>query len=184
MRKRQVCRILRSGGVMAFASLVVLYGMMGCASRKAAQDLDLSGYANWERTTQVPLNFPIPGHESHYRRIYMNKVGMDYRRSTGAVVNSGEALEYPDGTIVVKEIYGGLEDPAPGEQPITLDIMVKDKAASDTLGGWRWLIGDPKNGNEMVMSGDFCANCHNGANERHPYGDRNTGNAFRDFLFY
>jgi hypothetical protein len=169
---------------MVFAPLIILYGVMGCTPRKTVQDLDLSDYAGWERTTQVPLNFPIPGHESNYRRIFMNKVGIDYRKAMGAAFSSGQVMEYPDGTIVVKEIYGGLDDPAPGEEPITLDIMVKDKAAIDTLGGWRWLIGDPKNGNEMVMSGDFCANCHNGANEKHPYGDKNTGNAFRDFLFY
>ena len=167
-----------------FLTLVALYVMTGCAERKTAARLDLSNYASWEPTTQTALNFPIPGHESHFRRIYMNKVGMDYRRSKEAAMTTGEAMDYPDGTIVVKEVYGGLENPTPGEQPLNLDVMVKNRTAGDTLGGWRWVVRDFKSGMDMVMIGDFCANCHNGANEKHPYGDKNPNSDFRDFLFY
>jgi hypothetical protein len=32
--------------------------------------------------------------------------------------------------------------------------------------------------------GNFCVTCHANANEKHPYGDRNPREEFRDYVFF
>jgi len=161
--------------------LMILVSLGSCSAKKSvADEIDLAGYENWERTTNEALNFPIPGHESNFRRIYMNKAGMEYRQKAGM----GTALDYPDGTIVVKEIYSGLSEPKPEQKPIVLDLMIKQKKSRDGRGGWLWVVRNLASGQDMLMKGDFCVNCHDSANEEHPYGDKNPTKAFRDFLFY
>lgn len=167
---------------LAAAALSVAL-LAGTCSPKTAQGIpDTAGYEGWEKTTEEALDFPIPGHLNHFRRIYINDLGAAYRRTAAA---QGLAdLDYPDGTLVVKEIYGGLDEPEPGEKPISLDIMEKRRGAADALGGWRWIVVDTVQGTARVMTGDFCFTCHKGANERHPYGDKNPEGRRRDFLFY
>ncbi|MFA6507231.1 MAG: cytochrome P460 family protein [Treponemataceae bacterium] len=149
----------------------------GCAPKDAGSGLGVLDYSVWEKTTNVELDFPIPGHENHYRKIFINKIGAEYRKT-------GERGEYPDGTIVVKEIYEGLTDPKEDRKPVTLDIMAKDKKAPDSRGGWRWIVRDVPSGKDMVFKGDFCAACHAEASRPHPYGDRNPTAQNRDHLFY
>lgn len=150
---------------------------LSCAAKRPASSLGALDYASWARTTETPLDFPIPGHESRHRRIFINAAGAEHRRSGGR-------SDYPDGTIVVKEIFGGLDAPAPGEKPVALDIMVKDRSAPDARGGWRWIVRDAAAGTDSVFSGDFCAVCHAEASKPHPYGDRNRNSEERDYLFY
>lgn len=162
-------------GVAVLAALWL--SVFGCAPKRTEAKLDLGAYTGWERTTAVELDFPIPGHESHYRRIFINKAGSDYRKSGGR-------SDYPDGTVVVKEIFDGLGVPEPDEQPISLDMMVKDRDAPDARGGWRWVIRDQRSGTDTVFTGDFCAVCHVEASKPNPYGDRNPRAENRDYLFY
>lgn len=166
----------RTRAVAVVISLIAL-ATLSCAKREAAGPLLEINYAGWEKTTDAPLDFPIPGHESRHRVIYMNRIGMEHR-------GKGLRSDYPDGTIVLKEIYEGLEAPAAGEKPVMLDIMIKDRDASDARGGWRWIVRDGASGTDSVITGDFCAVCHVEANRPHPYGDKNPTGADRDYLFY
>ena len=176
-------KALKAHGVLwFFLGSALALGVSACSPAKPKLAVDLSGYTAWERTTSSPLDFPIPGHENNHRRIYMNKIGMDYRRTASA--DPAQAMDYPEGAIVVKEIYSGLGEPGPNAVPKSLDIMVKDTKNKDNRGSWVWIVRDTASGSDMVFKGDFCANCHNGANEKHPYGDRNLSGTFRDFLFY
>lgn len=162
-----------AAGLLAAAALAAA----ACSPKPQQAALDIGGYQGWERTTRIELDYPIPGHESHYRRIYINPVGAEYRRT-------GNRGDYPDGTIVVKEIFEGLEPPEGGRGPISLDIMVKDRKAPDARGGWRWIIRDMRGGTDTAFTGDFCAVCHVEASRPHPYGDRNPNAEDRDYLFY
>ncbi|HCM27663.1 MAG: hypothetical protein A2Z99_09630 [Treponema sp. GWB1_62_6] len=163
---------------VALLSAAVLFS---CAGKAAVPAVAIDGYRTWDRTTLAPLNFPIPGHESHYRRIFMNPVGSAYRASHGS---RDAPFDYPDGTVVVKEIFDGLDVPASDEAPVAFTLMVKNRASHDARGGWLWIVRDAASGKDTVFTGDFCVNCHGGANESHPYGDKNAKSTFRDYMFY
>lgn len=163
--------------MLAAVTLGAAILLVGCAPKEAGSDLGRLDYSAWEKTTEAALNFPIPGHENHYRRIFINDIGAKYRKS-------GKRDDYPEGTIVVKEVFEGLDDPTEGKKPITLDIMVKRKNAPDSRGGWRWIVRDAGTGSDMVFKGDFCAVCHSEASKPHPYGDKNPNSENRDYLFY
>lgn len=135
-------------------------------------------WPSWRKTTNVALDYPIPGHEDRYRVIRINDTGWEY--AAGA---AGGRREFPEGTIVVKEIYSSGK-PASGEKPVTLTTMVKAPKDPSARGGWLWVVKDLATGKETVMTGTFCVTCHSNANEPHPYGDLNAGGEFRDFLFF
>jgi hypothetical protein len=172
-------RPLSAASIVAVAAAICFFAVtaLSCAKKEAAGPLLEINYSNWEKTTDTSLNFPIPGHESRHRIIYMNRIGMDHRKS-------GKRSDYPEGTIVLKEIYEGLDAPAAGERPLMLDIMIKDRNAEDARGGWRWIVRDGASGADKVITGDFCAVCHAEANRPHPYGDKNAAGEDRDYLFY
>ncbi len=129
-------------------------------------------YTNWEKLSDKPLTYPIPGHMDNYRIIYINEKGSEVKNNS-----------YPDGTIIVKEVYSGLEYKT-DDKPIDLTIMVKDSDNPEGFGGWLWLKKSPVEQTETIINVDFCMNCHSNANETHPYGDGNPDNEFRDFVFY
>ena len=134
-------------------------------------------YRTWERSTDVVLNEPIPGHGYGLRRIFINETGTTVRP-----VGDGD-VSYPDGTIVVKEVFGSPE-PAPGAEPVMLTVMVKRPDDERSIGGWVWIMKEFPDGEEQILDVEFCLTCHSNANEAHPYGDGNPDLAFRDYLFY
>jgi hypothetical protein len=137
-------------------------------------------YATWERTTAAALDYPVPGHEEHHRRIFINRIGQDMRSEVrqGRVVH-----DYPEGTVLVKEVYEGLE-PRPGEAPFQLTVMIKRPKDPLARGGWLWVVRDMASGQEKLIDYEFCFDCHASANEPHPYGDRNPRGEFRDYVFF
>jgi hypothetical protein len=86
----------------------------------------------------VELDYPIPGHEDHYRKVYVNDIGT---RFTATTSNGRRELRYPPGTVIVKEVYAGLARPAEGEKPMVLTAMIKRPEDQRALDGWLWVDG-------------------------------------------
>ena len=137
-------------------------------------------YASWARTTQLELNYPIPGHMEHYRRIYINEKG---KGVTTEIRKDRLYYEYPKGTIIVKEVFPTLT-PAADEKPMALTVMVKDPDNPESRGGWVWVAKNMQTAVETVFNYEFCFDCHTNANEVHPYGDKNPNNEFRDYVYF
>jgi hypothetical protein len=91
--------------------------------------------------------------------------------------------DFPEDTVIVKEVYASAY-PGPGEKPIQLTIMAKDPTDRRAQGGWLWITKDLPDGRESVFTGNFCVTCHANANERHPYGDGNPDEEFRDYVYF
>jgi hypothetical protein len=138
-------------------------------------------YRSWNTTTDIVLDYPIPGHENHFRVIYINAVGEQVQPTQK---NNRIVYDYPEGTIVVKEIYDGLEPPADGEEPVLLNAMIKAPQHAESRGGWIWIVKNYATKEERVIDYEFCVDCHANANERHPYGDENPDEEFRDYVYF
>lgn len=138
-------------------------------------------YRAWARSTEAVLDYPVPGHEDHFRKIYLNGLG---EQMTITQKNNRGYCEYPEGTIIVKEIYAGLSAPAPQEDPILLTVMIKDGDHPQARGGWVWLSQNYDTGETHVIDYDLCVDCHANANEQHPYGDGNPAQEFRDYVYF
>ncbi len=92
-------------------------------------------------------------------------------------------LEDPVVTVIVKEVYASAK-PMPEDEPIQLTIMAKQPQDPRAQGGWVWVTKDLPDGKEAVFMGNFCITCHANANEKHPYGDGNPNEEFRDYVFF
>jgi hypothetical protein len=110
----------------------------------------------------------------------MNDIGFTAKPT---IENGKQRWDFPAGTVIVKEVY---ETPKPvaGETPIQLTIMVKAPKDPHAQGGWLWITRDLPNGKESVFMGNFCITCHANANEKHPYGDGNPNEEFRDYVYF
>jgi len=173
--KRYAFRRLTATAALALLALPLAL-TAGCSRGGERPPLVPDGYASWRRTTDVTLNYPIPGHMENLRVIYMNDVGFGFGRSAAGV-------EFPAGTVIAKEVYAGPNPPA-GAAPTMVTAMVKAPDDPDARGGWLWVMKDLSTGAETVVGGNFCVTCHGNANEGHPYGDRNAGEEFRDYVFF
>jgi len=150
------------------------------ACRKEVLDFVPEDYSSWRRTTEIPLDYPIPGHMDTMRIPRMNEIGW-----SAAPSPDGEGRSrwgFPEGTVIVKEVYAN-KNPAPGEAPTMLTVMAKQPRDSRALGGWLWITASA-GGEEKLFSGSFCVSCHANANEKHPYFDRNPLEEFRDYVFF
>lgn len=162
-------------GLLALALLL----LGGCERSEEPELLVTTDHEEWTRTTTTPLTFPVPGHGSGERRIYINPVG----ETVEPPVSSEEPWEYPEGTIILKEIYPS-PDPPEDAPPDSLTIMVKQPDHPMSRGGWVWLVKEPGSDEERVFAEQFCVTCHANANEEHPYGDGNPEGQFRDYAYY
>ena len=163
---------------LAFALLVSL-GLPSCSGRDERVYVP-ADYATWGKTTDLPLDYPIPGHEDRFRLIYMNDRGFGFE---SAMETGRPRIEFPVGTIIAKEMYPGpLAEP--GQKPVMVTAMIKEPSHPKAKAGWLWVMKDLGSGKETLVEGGFCVNCHDGANEAHPYGDRNPEKAFRDYVFF
>lgn len=168
----------RPAAPLAVLALVVTVLAATACSPSAPKSRVPGDWTTWRKSVDRILNYTIPGHGDKARVIYVNALGWEYAGRAG----SGR-LEFPEGTVVVKEIYAS-GNPAPGEKPVTLDVMVKAPGDPDSRGGWLWLVKDLASGKETVMTSTFCQTCHANANSPHPYGDKNPEGAFRDYLYF
>lgn len=166
----------------AVTVLVVLFltlALAGSCAKAERPPLLPAGHGNWRTTTDVRLDYPIPGHEDRFRVIRMNEKGFGFSGSAG----EPGGFVFPEGTIIAKDIYA-VSDPGPDDRPAMVTAMVKAESDPDARGGWLWVVKDLEKGAETVMTGDFCVRCHANANEAHPYGWKNPGAVFADYVFF
>ena len=154
--------------------------LIAVACQRQPESLVPEGYESWKSTTNAELNYPIPGHEEHYRRIFINNIGENVQTE---LQGSRVFHDYPDGTVILKEVFGSL-DPAPGENPVALTVMIKQPDNPMARAGWIWVRKDLTTGTEEIIQYEFCFDCHGNANESHPYGDRNPNQEYRDYVFF
>jgi hypothetical protein len=166
----------------AFLAMVfpVVAMLTACAPKPAAVALIPDDYDTWGRTTDMRLDYPIPGHEDNFRIIYMNDTGFGFSRTAEG---QSERVVFPDGTVIAKAIYAG-SSPEPGATPMMVTAMIKAPDNPASRGGWVWATKDLAMGKESVITGDFCFSCHTNANEAHPYGDKNQDEGFCDYVFF
>ncbi len=166
-----------------FSAPLFVFGALlffsSCTQRKSDQ-LVPKDHAAWKKTTGIELNYPIPGHENTYRKIFINPIGEGVKIIAAQDKNT---YEYPEGTIILKEIYEGQRY-EPGMKPVMLTAMIKSSSAPEARGGWIWVVKDTASGKETVFTDEFCVTCHSNANEAHPYGDGNKKQEFRDYVFF
>jgi hypothetical protein len=148
-----------------------------CAQKK---DLIPADYTTWERTVKEVLKYPIPGHISSYRKIYINETGEKTTETKDK--NGRDTYLYPDGTIIVKELYDAATY-TDNSKPQSLTVMIKDAKDPLARGGWLWIMKALPDGKERIIGSSFCITCHANANEPHPYGDHNPDGDFRDYVF-
>jgi hypothetical protein len=165
--------------------VVLLLGILAFAAcRKPEEKLLVPApveYRTWKEATEIELNYPVPGHLDHFRRIYINGIGEKVQITER---NSRRFYDYPEGTIIVKEIYQGLAQPEDGEEPIALTIMIKNSQDPRGRNKWFWVSTEFDSKQEQIIEHEFCVDCHANANEPHPYSDKNPNNDFRDFVYF
>lgn len=160
-------------------TLVIVLAVFACAAAAAAPLLP-GDWSKWTRTTDLLLNYRIPGHEDRFRIPFINDVG----KAVTTTARDGRTVwEYPKGTIILKEAYKDLTAPAPGEKPISVYGMVKDPKNPKARGGWVWVVRDVASKQESIFTSPMCIDCHSYANAPHPYGDKNPKGENRDFVF-
>lgn len=155
--------------------------LISCNRDNEGKDgLTPDGYTNWTRLNREELNYPIPGHMSNYRTAYINERG-----ENPDITEQGDELSYsfPEGTVIVKEVYHGLEIEK-DDKPFQLTVMIKDPKNAQARAGWLWVVKDLETDEETVFAHEFCVTCHANANENHPYGDGNPKEEFRDYVFF
>ena len=139
-----------------------------------------SEYLEWERPIPAILDYPIPGHEDNRRRIFINPQGTEGRIEQR---ENRVYWDYPEGTVIVKEIIAGLEG-ADSDSPFQITAMVKAPHDPQSRGGWLWIVKPSDPDEESIVDWEFCFDCHANANEPHPYGDGNIADEFRDYVFF
>ena len=174
--------LVKAGPAMILLSVILLPLALLAACTAKPENLALipDDYNTWGRTTELRLDYPIPGHEDNFRIIYMNGLGFGFSRATEGY---DERVVFPEGTVIAKEVYEG-SSPEPGSTPMMVTAMVKASDNPVARGGWVWVTKDLAMGKEMVITGDFCFSCHTNANEAHPYGNKNPDELFHDYVFF
>jgi hypothetical protein len=167
---------LRAGSLAVLAAAL---GLIACKG-KAPVVYATPDYPTWQRTTNEILDYPIPGHQDRLRVPRMNEIGF---RAQPTVENGKRHWSFPEGTVIVKEVFR-TPKPAAGEGPIQLTIMAKASKDPRAQGGWLWITRDLPGGTDAVFMGNYCITCHANANEKHPYGDGNPNEEFRDYVYF
>jgi hypothetical protein len=159
----------------------IVLGLILAAAAATATPLLPADYTRWQKTTAAVLDFPIPGHLDNFRVIYINTTGTTVQPAS---VSGKVRWEYPKGTIILKEVFAGLQTPASDAKPLRLYAMIKDPGNPKAKGGWLWVVKDVATKKETVYDSAFCIDCHSYANTKHPYGDKNPNAEFRDGVYY
>jgi len=171
--------IVRHIRLWAF-SVLPAFGFLAACTAQRPTVYATPDYHSWKTTTEVVLDYPIPGHQNRLRVPRMNNIGF---AAKPILVDGKNHWDFPEGTVIVKEVYA-TPKPAAGGQPIQLTIMVKAPRDPHSQGGWLWITRDLPDGKEAVFMGNFCITCHANANEKHPYGDGNPNEEFRDYVYF
>lgn len=159
--------------------LTAAFILLGCSKGDTDIPYDFSGYKKWRRPYKEVLDYPVPGHGAGYRIIYGNQTA--FQPIVTVDKDGRRRVEMKNGAIIVKEIYTERGD-IRRNTPKYLTIMVKDSKSPKALGGWLYYMKEGA-ASANLISTRMCVGCHEAANERHPYFDKNKEDAFRDFLF-
>ena len=128
----------------AMRALVLASIVAGCADERADVE-PLGDYTTWKR---IDTYGKTPGHGDSYRIIYANPLA-----EAGPI--------YPDGTVLVKEVYDRNSMGGPGALRV-IEISRRLASAPDDQDGWLFTDTDAPNGVEYVQ--DFCwRRCHTAA---------------------
>ncbi len=157
----------------------VLLVMAGCSGKKKISAFTVpKGYKTWKKPVKRVLKYEIPGHGDSQRIIYANKKAFDpEREKTPAGV---ERIVFKEGSVIVKEVYGKNANIASSEPALT--VMKKESDHPQALNGWVYCIKKPGK-DPVVVTTRLCVGCHESANERHPYFDKNRKGIYRDYIF-
>ena len=159
---------------------ILLFIFTACRQTPQAPEIP-ANYTTWNTPTEVVFNYSIPGHESHFRKIYIKSLGEAVRMTQSG---NRTICDFPQGTIIVKEIYEGLDLPGEQEVPTLLTVMIKHSEHPESRGGWLWLSQNYATKEMQIIDYEYCVDCHTNANERHPYGDGNVNEEFRDYVYF
>ncbi len=159
--------------------LTIILVLTACSGKKETAGLTVpEGYKTWKKPVKRVLKYEIPGHGDSQRIIYANKTAFDPDREKASA--GVERIVFKEGSIIVKEVYGKNVNTASSEPALT--IMKKERDHPLALNGWVYCIKKP--GKEpVVVTTRLCVGCHESANERHPYFDKNSKGIFRDYIF-
>jgi hypothetical protein len=164
--------------------LISLVAMSSCKNNNSATAEDFStlwqNYRQWKKINPRPLDYNITVHlKNSIRQIYANdkaREGIKSKESDGYL-----RVIYPAGSIVVKEMFKGTSD-IKKDNPIALTVMIKEPEHPNAHRGWVYLF-QAWNEKPRIIKGKRCLKCHEGANGKHPYCDKNKEDIFRDFLY-
>ena len=110
-----------SSSILRLLAIAAATAAFAACSARAPTVYATPDYHSWQRTTNVVLDYPIPGHQDRFRIPRMNAVGFT---AAPTMVNGKRRWEFPDGTVIAKEVYA-TSRPSPGAAPVQLTIMVK-----------------------------------------------------------
>jgi hypothetical protein len=162
----------KPAAAFAVAALVFL---TGCSAPLIPRE-----WGSWEHLAPVTVSTPIPGHEEPIRSSYLNQVAESV---TPQIQNGVSTTTYPAGSIIVKAGFKGSVLPGQSESPAKLYAMVKRPEDPRARGGWIWVVRTGDDPREIVVDAPYCVDCHGYANKANPYGDKNPGGDFRDYVF-
>ncbi len=67
--------------IIAVLAATGVLSLISCRKKEIASYTP-EDYNSWKQTTPEILNYPIPGHETHSRKIYINPLGEQVRTET------------------------------------------------------------------------------------------------------
>lgn len=141
--------------------LVVSVAVLVLTDNSSAQSGGLKypeGYRSWTHVKSMlihskdhPLYDPFGG----LHHVYVNDKGVKALKSGGT---------YPDGSILVFDLYDAKEDNGAyvATERKFIGLMVKDSKKYKETGGWGWDVfkGNSKTGGNVANAKQDCFNCH------------------------
>ncbi len=159
------------------SSMIAIFIGTGC--QRQTEELlsknEIQDFLKWKLLTPDGVDIEVPGHGKKIRYIYANQVSF---QKTGGT--KGDSYEAPQGAILVKAVYSDRN--ASGKEKPSLTIMKKNSNHVLSQKGWLYFTMMPGE-KPLLVQGRKCIGCHEAANEKHPYFDRNVNDSFRDYLF-
>lgn len=165
--------------IRVIACSLCLFLLTGCGGKDSkGTAFTVPDYSSWSEPAGTTLDYPVPGHGDTLRKIFVNEIAAGVRKETD---DKGRARYiFPDDSIFIKEVYQTEEDIAVGKKALTIMVKASENTASQD--GWLYYM--QKHGETATrIDGNMCIGCHEAANDRHIYFDRNSERAFRDYIF-
>jgi hypothetical protein len=163
---------------MLFAAVAAALSMVACGGGydiNGKMGGSLREYRGWKKGSPAPITGPLPGHGAGARLIYGNGIAFSPLVVKGK--GGDGSFEMRDGSVVIKESYGGID--RIGVEAPMLTIMLKLKEHPLAQEGWLYFVKRPGS-DPVLITGRLCIGCHESANEGR---DGRGSRIFRDYLF-